>query len=114
MDNNENRIFISPIKATLEFSVAKDETPGAPMLGVIALVKIFFFLQNAPKGKWEDHSMFTLSWLPAAFQACELLVANTREFESSTLYKKGCLGRTDQLKVQFRAAVLSSEWHKMR
>lgn len=50
VDNNENRIVISPIKATLEFSVAKDETPGAPMLGVIALVKNFFF-QNAPKGK---------------------------------------------------------------
>lgn len=49
------------------------------MLEVIALVKFAFFLQNVPTGEWKDHSMFTLSGLPAAFQARELTAADTKE-----------------------------------
>lgn len=44
-------ILISTIKVTLKFSVAAHKTPGAPMLEVIALVKLAFFLQNAPTGE---------------------------------------------------------------
>lgn len=36
-------IFISRIKVMLKFSVAADKTPEAPMLEVIALVKLVFF-----------------------------------------------------------------------
>lgn len=42
-------IFISPIKATVKFSVAEDETPGAPTLGVSALVKFAFFSKMLPQ-----------------------------------------------------------------
>lgn len=57
------------------------------------------FLQNAPTGEWKDHSMFTLSGLPAAFQACELTVANTKENSNQPhcvkKKKKRVLGNTD-------------------
>lgn len=72
------------------------------MLEVIALVKFaFFFLQNAPTGEWKDHSMFTLSGLPAAFQACELTAADTKRnsnnphcVKKKKEKEKGLLGST--------------------
>lgn len=83
----------------LKFSVAADKTPGAPLLEVIALVKLaFFFCKRLPQ---ESEKITVCSYYPDRQQACELTAADTKE-NSNHLHcvkknkKKGrLLGCTD-------------------
>lgn len=81
-------IFISRIKVMLKFSVAADKTPEAPMLEVIALVKLvfFFFTKCSHRRVKRSQYVYTIRTASSFLGLCINSSRHQREFKPPAFY----------------------------